>query len=209
MSASLWADKRDEQLKRHQEFDKNLSHNLQKIAELNEQNSKTYLRFISKINARLENANRSLFEESEKKFLHSSEQFLLAKYGAMNLQSNPMRGLCYVQDQEAWRAYRIKFLGEMLDPKTGFLTPCQKSINKIETLTSENAKLLSELAKNGLTLHHHLLDYVDKTDHFLKSLKKETSICRLEQKNITLKFYLSTLLEWEDQIKDKHLCLLK
>ena len=78
MSFSLWADKRDEQLKRHQEFDKNLSHNLQKIAELNEQNSKTYLRFISKINARLENASRSLFEESEKKFLHSSLLWLLS-----------------------------------------------------------------------------------------------------------------------------------
>jgi hypothetical protein len=206
---STFADKRNEQMEKNQEFDKNLSHNLLKITEMNEQNRKTYNNFLSKINARLDSRTRPIFETSEKKFLQVSEQFLLAKYGAVNLQNNPLRGLCYVQEQESWRAYRIKFLGEMIDTKTGFLSPCHQSQNNAEDFAAKNVQLLNLLAENKTTFHHHLLEYLDQVDLFLKSFETVSPTCLQKQKHITLEFYLVSVKEWEKQIQAKHLCLQK
>lgn len=199
----------NEQMKKNKEFDKNLSYNLQKISELNEQSTKTYHDFISKINARVDNKKRTHFEASEKKFIETVDDFLMKKYGAMNLANNPLKFLCWTKDQENWRAYRIKFLGDMIDPKTGFVSPCHQGLEDLIGEAKKNTTLLAALTDRTNNLHHHFLQYLDQTTLFIGNNTKSSTNCSLKQKNISLNFYVELLKEWELQKKEKNICLQK
>ncbi len=198
-------------LEGHQEFDKNLPHNIQKITELTEQNKKIYEAFISKVSARLNSKTRPAFEASELRFNELIDSFLLSKYGAINSKANPLRGICYIQDVESFRAHRIKFLGELIEPTTGSLSPCHQKELKIikeNEMALKKATQLSDISKSTLLPHKDFFTYLEESKKFLNLIMPtHQKSCELYQENIVMNFYETQLQEWSQQSKDKHLCL--